>query len=80
MSLAIEHIAEPTVLDTAYEAVFKCRKSGNANDHLWHVAFHWETVKQRLLETLKAWGYQLSPMCYVKINVCTFGNSVDVQG
>ena len=67
MNLRVEQIAKSEVLEAAFEFVFHKRKARSADDDIWHVAFHWPEVKQKLIEKLTSGHYHFSPMRYVKL-------------
>lgn len=52
-------------LENAYQWLCKQRRHFPPNAVIWHLRFHWQSVRPRLLAQLRNHTYRLSPMSHV---------------
>jgi RNA-directed DNA polymerase len=52
-------------LDTAYSWLCKQRRNFPANADIWHLRFHWHTIRGELLQTLNKQDYTFMPLSVV---------------
>jgi RNA-directed DNA polymerase len=63
--LDTQHVFTETTLDTAYSWLCKQRRNFPANADIWHLRFHWHTIRGELLQTLNKQDYTLLPLSVV---------------
>jgi RNA-directed DNA polymerase len=63
--LDAKHVFTETTLDTAYLWLCKQRANFPANADIWHLRFHWHTIRGELLQTLNKQDYTLLPLSVV---------------
>jgi RNA-directed DNA polymerase len=61
----LNDIFTPTTLDKAYRWLCKQRHNFPANGNIWHLRFHWHTVRHELLQTLNKQDYTFMPLSVV---------------
>lgn len=69
----IETIASDAVIDEAYEWLCKKRRNRHANDDIWHLRWHWATLKPDLQRALLTGTYYFSPCRAVKVEGHSLG-------
>ena len=57
----IEKIASDEVLQAAFEWLCKARLHRHYNNDVWHLRFHWRTIKPQLQRQLLQGEYRFSP-------------------
>lgn len=57
-----DDIFTPATCDTAYLWLCKQRTNFPANSDIWHLRFHWQTIRDELLQSLCAQHYTLLPL------------------
>jgi RNA-directed DNA polymerase len=60
-----KHAFTEATLDTAYLWLCKQRANFPANADIWHLRFHWHTIRGELLQTLHKQDYTLLPLSVV---------------
>jgi RNA-directed DNA polymerase len=60
--LDTKHVFTETTLDIAYSWLCKQRANFPANADIWHLRFHWHTIRGELLQTLIKEDYTLLPL------------------
>jgi hypothetical protein len=60
-----KHVFIETTLDTAYLWLCKQRRNFPVNADIWHLRFHWHTIRGELLQTLHKQDYTLLPLSVV---------------
>jgi RNA-directed DNA polymerase len=55
--LDAKHVFTEVTLDTAYSWLCKQRRNFPANADIWHLRFHWHTIRGELLQTLNKQNY-----------------------
>jgi RNA-directed DNA polymerase len=63
--LDTQHVFTETTLDTAYSWLCKQRRNFPANADIWHLRFHWHTIRGELLQTLNRQDYTFMPLSVV---------------
>jgi len=63
--LNVKDIFTPSTLDTAYLWLCKQRANFSANADIWHLSFHWHSVRQALLQTLNKQDYTFMPLSVI---------------
>jgi len=63
--LDTKHFFTETTLDIAYSWLCKQRANFPANADIWHLRFHWQSVRQELLQTLHKQDYTFMPLSVV---------------
>jgi RNA-directed DNA polymerase len=63
--LNLNDIFNQTTLDTAYSWLRKQRANFPANADIWHLRFHWHTIRGELLQTLNSQDYIFLPLSVV---------------
>jgi RNA-directed DNA polymerase len=63
--LDTKHIFTEVTLDTAYSWLCKQRANFPVNADIWHLRFHWHTIRGELLQTLHKQDYTLLPLSVV---------------
>ena len=63
--LDAKHVFTETTLDTAYLWLCKQRRNFPANADIWHLRFHWHTIRCELLQTLHKQDYTFLPLSVV---------------
>jgi RNA-directed DNA polymerase len=63
--LDTQHVFTETTLDTAYSWLCKQRRNFPANADIWHLRFHWHTIRVELLQTLHKQDYTFMPLSVV---------------
>jgi RNA-directed DNA polymerase len=63
--LDTQHVFTETTLDTAYSWLCKQRRNFPANADIWHLRFHWHTIRGELLQTLHKQDYTFLPLSVV---------------
>ena len=63
--LDTQHVFTETTLDTAYLWLCKQRANFPANADIWHLRFHWHTIRGELLQTLNKQDYTLLPLSVI---------------
>jgi RNA-directed DNA polymerase len=63
--LDTKHIFTEVTLDTAYSWLCKQRRNFPANADIWHLRFHWHTIRGELLQTLHKQNYTFLPLSVV---------------
>ena len=63
--LDAKHVFTETTLDTAYLWLCKQRANFPANADIWHLRFHWHTIRGELLQTLHKQDYTFLPLSVV---------------
>jgi RNA-directed DNA polymerase len=63
--LDAKHVFTETTLDTAYLWLCKQRRNFPANADIWHLRFHWHTIRGELLQTLHKQDYTFKPLSVV---------------
>jgi RNA-directed DNA polymerase len=63
--LDAKHVFTEVTLDTAYLWLCKQRANFPANAAIWHLRFHWHTIRGELLQTLNKQDYTLLPLSVV---------------
>jgi RNA-directed DNA polymerase len=63
--LDTQHVFTETTLDTAYSWLCKQRRNFPANADIWHLRFHWHTIRGELLQTLNRQDYSFMPLSVV---------------
>jgi RNA-directed DNA polymerase len=63
--LDTKHFFTETTLDIAYSWLCKQRANFPANADIWHLRFHWHTIRGELLQTLNKQDYTLLPLSVV---------------
>jgi RNA-directed DNA polymerase len=63
--LDAKHVFTETTLDTAYLWLCKQRRNFPANADIWHLRFHWHTIRGELLQTLHKQDYTFLPLSVV---------------
>lgn len=58
-------IFTPSTLNTAYSWLCKQRRNFPANADVWHLRFHWHTIRGELLQTLSKQDYIFMPLSVV---------------
>ena len=58
----MSEVVSNRVLDTAYAYVCKAREHTSPNNSIWHLRYHWETLKLQVAQALLTNKYQLSPL------------------
>ena len=58
----IQEIASDDVIPQAYDWLCERRVDYSANNDVWHVRYHWGTIKPQLQAKLLAGDYQFSPV------------------
>jgi RNA-directed DNA polymerase len=58
-------IFTPDTLDTAYAWLCKQRANFPANADIWHLRYHWHTLRQELLQSLHKQDYNFVPLSVV---------------
>jgi len=61
----LNDIFTPITLDTAYHWLCKQRANFPANADIWHLRFHWQTIRGELLQTLNKQDYTFMPLSVV---------------
>jgi hypothetical protein len=61
----LNHIFNSTTLDTAYRWLCKQRRNFPANADIWHLRFHWHTIRHELLQALIKQDYTFLPLSVV---------------
>jgi RNA-directed DNA polymerase len=60
-----QHVFTEVTLDTAYSWLCKQRRNFPANADIWHLGFHWHTIRGELLQTLNKQDYTFMPLSVV---------------
>jgi RNA-directed DNA polymerase len=60
-----QHVFTEVTLDTAYSWLCKQRRNFPANADIWHLGFHWHTIRDELLQTLNKQDYTFMPLSVV---------------
>jgi len=63
--LDARRVFTPSTLDTAYSWLCKQRRNFPANADIWHLRFHWHTIRGELLQTLNKQDYTFMPLSVV---------------
>ena len=63
--LDAKHVFTEASLDIAYSWLCKQRANFPANADIWHLRFHWQTIRGELLQTLNKQDYTLLPLSVV---------------
>ena len=63
--LAAKHVFTEATLDTAYLWLCKQRANVPANADIWHLRFHWHTLRRELLQTRHKHDYTFMPLSVV---------------
>jgi RNA-directed DNA polymerase len=63
--LDTQHVFTEATLDTAYSWLCKQRRNFPANADIWHLRFHWHTIRGELLQTLNKQDYTFMPLSVV---------------
>ncbi|MFT5675108.1 MAG: RNA-directed DNA polymerase, partial [Paraglaciecola sp.] len=63
--LDAKHVFTEVTLDTAYLWLCKQRANFPANADIWHLRFHWHTIRGELLQTLNIQDYTFMPLSVV---------------
>jgi RNA-directed DNA polymerase len=63
--LNTKHVFTEVTLDTAYSWLCKQRRNFPANADIWHLRFHWHTIRGELLQTLNRQDYTFMPLSVV---------------
>jgi RNA-directed DNA polymerase len=63
--LDTKHVFTEATLDTAYSWLCKQRRNFPANADIWHLRFHWHTIRGELLQTLNKQDYTFLPLSVV---------------
>ena len=63
--LDTQHVFTEITLDTAYSWLCKQRRNFPANADIWHLRFHWHTIRGELLQTLHKQDYTFLPLSVV---------------
>jgi RNA-directed DNA polymerase len=63
--LDTQHVFTEVTLDTAYLWLCKQRANFPANADIWHLRFHWHTIRGELLQTLNKQDYTFLPLSVV---------------
>jgi RNA-directed DNA polymerase len=63
--LDTQHVFTEVTLDTAYSWLCKQRRNFPANADIWHLRFHWHTIRGELLQTLHKQYYTFLPLSVV---------------
>jgi RNA-directed DNA polymerase len=63
--LDTQHVFTEATLDTAYSWLCKQRRNFPANADIWHLHFHWQRVRQDLLQSLNKQDYTFLPLSVV---------------
>jgi RNA-directed DNA polymerase len=63
--LDTKHIFTEVTLDTAYSWLCKQRHNFPANADIWHLRFHWHTIRGELLQSLNKQDYTFLPLSVV---------------
>jgi RNA-directed DNA polymerase len=63
--LTLNTFFNSTSLDTAYSWLCKQRAHFPANADIWHLRFHWHTIRAQLLQTLNKQDYTFMPLSVV---------------
>jgi RNA-directed DNA polymerase len=60
-----QHIFTEATLDTTYSWLCKQRRNFPVNADIWHLRFHWHTIRGELLQTLHKQDYTFMPLSVV---------------
>jgi RNA-directed DNA polymerase len=60
-----KHVFTEATLDTAYSWLCKQRRNFPVNADIWHLRFHWHTIRGELLQTLNKQDYTFMPLSVV---------------
>jgi RNA-directed DNA polymerase len=63
--LDTQHVFTEVTLETAYLWLCKQRRNFPANADIWHLRFHWHTIRGELLQTLNKQDYTFMPLSVV---------------
>ena len=63
--LNLNDIFTPATLDTAFRWLCKQRANFPPNADIWHLRFHWHTLRHELLESLHKQDYTFLPLSVV---------------
>ncbi|MFT6949604.1 MAG: RNA-directed DNA polymerase, partial [Paraglaciecola sp.] len=63
--LNLSNILNSTTLDAAYSWLCKQRANFPANADIWHLRFHWNTIRGELLQTLNKQDYTFMPLSVI---------------
>jgi RNA-directed DNA polymerase len=63
--LEAKHVFTEVTLDTVYLWLCKQRANFPANADIWHLRFHWHTIRGELLQTLNKQDYTLLPLSVI---------------
>jgi hypothetical protein len=63
--LDAKHVFTEATLDIAYSWLCKQRANFPPNTDIWHLRFHWQTVRQELLKSLHKQDYTFLPLSVV---------------
>jgi RNA-directed DNA polymerase len=63
--LKAKHVFTEAAIDTAYSWLCKQRANFPANADIWHLRFHWHTIRHELLQTLNKQDYTFLPLSVV---------------
>ncbi|MFT5542334.1 MAG: RNA-directed DNA polymerase [Arenicella sp.] len=63
--LDTKHVFTEATLETAYSWLCKQRANFPANADIWHLRFHWHTIRGELLQTLNKQDYTFMPLSVV---------------
>jgi RNA-directed DNA polymerase len=63
--LDAKHVFTEATLDTAYLWLCNQRRNFPANADIWHLRFHWHTIRDELLQTLNKQDYTFMPLSVI---------------
>lgn len=66
-------IISDEVLNKAYQWVCLRRKGADHNQDIWHLRFHWSTIKPKIQQALRRGDYRFSPCKVISIDDQTAG-------
>lgn len=68
MQSLIEQISSDAVINKAYEWLCQRRRQAHYNQDIWHLRFHWQTIKPKMQWALRTGNYQFSPCKVLSLN------------
>ena len=64
----LAEIASDKIIERAYQWLCKARKDSHYNNDVWHLRFHWQTLKRQIQQQLLNGDYHFSPCRAYKVN------------
>ncbi len=62
----IQKIASDSVIDSAYDWLYKRRRDYSHNDEVWDIRFRWSEFRPHLQKTIRAGEYTISSQIVIK--------------